>query len=73
MEQTNAEKLRTAKKLIEEVRDTLNLVKRQCECCNLTVYENEKEWVQRQMLNAAMSRVEKVSEEMERTNEVSGV
>lgn len=63
----NSEKLRLAAALITEVRDTLNLEHNPCQCCGLTVYANEREWHQRQMLNASLQRAEKVAAEMERS------
>lgn len=59
-------KLRMAGRLLAEVRNTLNQGQHMCECCGLTVYEDDREWVQRQMLNAAIQRVDKVVKEMER-------
>ncbi len=61
------EKLELIQRLLIEVRDTLNNERHQCECCGLTVYKSEKEWVQRQMLEAALKRVERVAAEMKRT------
>jgi hypothetical protein len=57
---TNLAKLHQAARLIAEVNATLNNTSRKCDCCGLTVYEKPDEWDLKQMLSAALSRVEKV-------------
>lgn len=56
------EALREAARLAAGVRDVLNQARHECACCGLTVYEDETEWHWREMLSAAIARLEKVAE-----------
>lgn len=62
----NLNKLEQAKRLLEEVRDTLNNDRRECDCCGLTVYAKQDEWLQWQMLGSAIGKIEKIISEVKR-------
>lgn len=66
---TNREKLMQAARLIAEVNNSLNNNSHKCDCCGLTVYEKPDEWQRKQMLSAALGRVEKVAAELKRDEE----
>lgn len=55
-------KLEQAKKLIEQVRDSLSSESKVCECCGLTKYQNYDQYQVREWLNAAINRLEKTTE-----------
>lgn len=55
-------KLEAAKKLIEEVRNSLNIDSAVCECCGLTKYHNFDQYQIYGWLDAAINRLDKTSE-----------
>lgn len=55
-------KLEQARRLIEQVRDSLSLDSSVCECCGLTKYHNFDQYQVREQLNAAINRLTKTGE-----------
>jgi hypothetical protein len=64
------EKLAQAKRLVEEVRDSLNVEKSVCDQCGLTSYKNFGQFQTHDTLSAVLTRLEKVIERMGREPEV---
>ena len=70
--QERIRKLSQASRLIGEVKDSLSVEKKNCDCCGLVTYTNWEQYCNRQVLNGVLNKLEKSVERMERNPEQYG-